>query len=123
MLDEKPTVQSVHPCWTRDLPSRACILAGRETYRPERASLLDGDVDVQSAEELARSVGAVVVEAGAVGRVLLTREGAADGRGDARPPAHGGHSSPGERRASQVERRSRAEAAQRGTTKRGFFVR
>ena len=75
--------------------------------------MLDDDADVRSAEELARSVGAVVVEAGAVGRVLLTREGAADGRGDSRPPAHGGHSSPGERRASQVERGSRAEAAQR----------
>ena len=42
-----------------------------------------GDVDVRSVEELARSIGPVVVEAGAVGRVLLTREGAADGQRNA----------------------------------------
>ena len=58
-------------------------------YRPETASLLVRDVDgtCRSAEELARSV-LVVVEAGAVGRVLLTREGAADGQRNARPRRH-----------------------------------
>ncbi len=50
-------------------------------YRPERASLLVGDVNFRSAEELARSV-RVVVEAGAVGSVLLTREGTAGGGGN-----------------------------------------
>ena len=52
------------------------------TYRPERASFLVADVDVRSAEELARSV-RVVVEAGAVGRVLLTCKGSAHGRRNA----------------------------------------
>ena len=50
-------------------------------YLPERASLMVADVDARSAEERTRSV-RVVVEAGAVGRVLLTRDGAADGRGN-----------------------------------------
>ena len=63
--------------------------------------MLVGDVDVRSAEELARFVRVVdefvlltrlplrvVVEAGAVGRVALTREGAADGQRNARPRPH-----------------------------------
>ena len=53
------------------------------TYHPERASLLAGDVDAGTAEELARPVG-VVVEAGAAGCVLLTHESAAGGERNAR---------------------------------------
>ena len=56
-------------------------------YRPESASRLVREVDDRSAEELAASV-LVVVEAGAVGRVLLTREGAANGQRNARPRRH-----------------------------------
>ena len=56
--------------------------------------MLDSDANPRSAQQLARPVGAVVVEAGAVGRVLLTREGAADGRGDARPPDPSGRGRP-----------------------------
>ena len=58
-----------------------------QPYRPETASWLVCEVDDRSAEELAAFV-LVVVEAGAVGRVLLTREGAADGQWNARPRRH-----------------------------------
>ena len=62
---------------------RDAINSVQITHRPERASLLDADANPRSAQELARPVDAVVVEAGAVGRVLLTRESATDGRRNA----------------------------------------